>query len=58
MQSIEALRKELVLLYYALMFLLLGLVEASLGFSRIAGVATQISGVLFVIGIVFLIVHR
>ncbi|MBA3965896.1 MAG: DUF1328 domain-containing protein [Nitrospirales bacterium] len=46
------------MLYYALMFLLLGLVEASLGFSRIAGVATQISGVLFVIGIVFLIVHR
>ncbi|MBA3614404.1 MAG: DUF1328 domain-containing protein [Nitrospirales bacterium] len=43
--------------YYALMFLLLGLVEASLGFSRIAGVATQISGVLFVIGIVLLIVH-
>lgn len=45
------------MLYYALMFLLLGLVAAALGFSGIAGVATQISWVLFVVGIVLLIIH-
>lgn len=39
------------------MFLLLGLVAAALGFAGIAGVATQISWVLFVIGIVLLIIH-
>jgi uncharacterized membrane protein YtjA (UPF0391 family) len=45
------------MLYYALMFLLLGLVAAALGFSGIAGAATQISWVLFVVGLVFLIIH-
>jgi uncharacterized membrane protein YtjA (UPF0391 family) len=45
------------MLYYALMFLVLGLVAAALGFSGIAGVATQISWVLFVIGVVLLIIH-
>ncbi|MEX2491240.1 MAG: DUF1328 family protein [Nitrospirales bacterium] len=45
------------MLYYALMFLVLGLVAAALGLSGIAGVATQISWVLFVVGIVLLIIH-
>ena len=45
------------MLYYALMFLLLGIVAAALGMSGIAGVATQISWVLFVVGIVLLIIH-
>ena len=45
------------MLYYALLFLVLGLVAATLGFSGIAGAATQISWVLFVIGIVLLIIH-
>ena len=45
------------MLYYALMFLLLGLVAAALGLSGIAAVATQISWVLFVVGIVLLIIH-
>jgi uncharacterized membrane protein YtjA (UPF0391 family) len=49
--------KGVAMLYYALMFLLLGLVAAALGLSGIAGVATQISWVLFVIGIVLLIIH-
>ena len=46
------------MLYYALMFLVLGLVAAALGFAGIAGVATQISWVLFVVGVVLLIIHR
>ena len=45
------------MLYYALMFLLLGFVEAAPGLSGIAAVATQISWVLFVVGIVLLIIH-
>jgi len=45
------------MLYSALMFLLLGVVAAALGLSGIAAVATQISWVLFVVGIVLLIIH-
>ena len=45
------------MLYYALMFLLLGVVAAALGLSGIAAVATQISWISFVIGVVFLIIH-
>jgi len=45
------------MLYYALMFLLLGVVAAALGLSGIAAVATQISWILFVVGVVLLIIH-
>ena len=44
-------------MYYALMFLLLGVVAAALGLSGIAAVATQISWILFVVGVVLLIIH-
>jgi uncharacterized membrane protein YtjA (UPF0391 family) len=54
---IKGWRKEFLMLYYALMFLVLGLVAAALGFAGIAGVATQISWVLFVVGVVLLIIH-
>jgi len=42
------------MLYYALVFLLVGLVAGALG---LAGVATQISWILFLIGIVLLLIH-
>lgn len=45
------------MLYYALMFLLLGVVAAALGLSGIAAVATQISWILFVVGVVLLVIH-
>lgn len=45
------------MLNYTVMFLLLGFVAAALGLSGIAAVATQISWVLFMVGIVLLIVH-
>ena len=45
------------MLHYALIFLLVGLVAAALGLSGVAAVATQISWVLFLIGIVLLLVH-
>jgi uncharacterized membrane protein YtjA (UPF0391 family) len=45
------------MLYYALVFLVLGLVASLLGAYGVAAVASQIAWVLFVIGIVLLIVH-
>ena len=45
------------MLYYALMFLIVGLVAGALGLTGIAAVAGQISWILFLIGIVLLIVH-
>jgi uncharacterized membrane protein YtjA (UPF0391 family) len=45
------------MLYYALMFLLVGLVAGALGLFGVAAVAGQIAWVLFLVGIVILIVH-
>ncbi len=45
------------MLYYALVFLILGLFASALGAYGVAAVASQIAWVLFVIGIVFLVVH-
>jgi uncharacterized membrane protein YtjA (UPF0391 family) len=45
------------MLYYALVFLILGLVASALGAYGVAAVASQIAWILFVIGIVFLVVH-
>jgi uncharacterized membrane protein YtjA (UPF0391 family) len=57
-QSSSGLRsQEEMMLYYALVFLILGLVASALGAYGVAAVASQIAWVLFVIGIVLLIVH-
>jgi uncharacterized membrane protein YtjA (UPF0391 family) len=53
--SIESRRPSM--LYYALVFLILGLVASALGAYGVAAVASQIAWVLFVIAIVLLIVH-
>jgi len=45
------------MLYYALVFLVLGLVASLLGAYGVAAVASQIAWVLFVIGIVLILVH-
>ena len=45
------------MLYYALIFLVVGLIAGALGIYGVAGVASQIAWVLFLIGIVFLIIH-
>jgi uncharacterized membrane protein YtjA (UPF0391 family) len=50
-------QEEGTVLYYALVFLIVGLIAAALGASGVAAVASQISWVLFVIGIVLLVVH-
>lgn len=50
-------RKEAPMLYYALAFLVVGLIAGILGLSGIAAVASQISWILFLVGIVLLVIH-
>jgi uncharacterized membrane protein YtjA (UPF0391 family) len=45
------------MLYYALVFLIVGLIAGALGLFGIAAVASQISWILFLIGIVMLVIH-
>ena len=45
------------MLHYALVFLVVGLIAAALGLSGVAGIATQISWILFVIAIVLFVIH-
>jgi uncharacterized membrane protein YtjA (UPF0391 family) len=45
------------MLYYALMFLIVGLVAGALGLFGIAAVASQISWILFLVGVILLVVH-
>jgi len=45
------------MIYYALVFLIVGLVASALGLFGIAAIAGQISWVLFLIGIVLLVIH-
>jgi uncharacterized membrane protein YtjA (UPF0391 family) len=45
------------MLYYALVFLVVGLLAGALGLFGVAAVATQIAWVLFLIGIVLIVVH-
>ena len=45
------------MLYYALVFLVLGLVASLLGAYGVAAVASQIAWVLFIVGIVLIVLH-
>jgi len=45
------------MLYYALAFLVVGLVAGALGLFGVAAVATQIAWILFLVGIILLVVH-
>jgi uncharacterized membrane protein YtjA (UPF0391 family) len=45
------------MLYYALVFLIVGLIAGALGIYGVAAMASQIAWVLFLIGIVLLLVH-
>ena len=45
------------MLYYALVFLVIGLIAGALGLFGVVAVASQISWILFVVGIVLLVVH-
>lgn len=45
------------MLYYALIFLVVGLIAGVLGVSGVAAVASQIAWVLFLIGVALLVIH-
>jgi uncharacterized membrane protein YtjA (UPF0391 family) len=45
------------MLYYALMFLIVGLVAGALGLAGVAALAGQIAWILFLIGIVLIVIH-
>jgi len=45
------------MLHYALMFLIVGLIAGALGLIGVAQVASQIAWVLFLIGIIFVVIH-
>ena len=45
------------MLYYALMFLIVGLIASALGIYGVAALASQLAWFLFLIGIVLLVVH-
>jgi uncharacterized membrane protein YtjA (UPF0391 family) len=45
------------MIYYALVFLIVGLVAGALGLAGVAAVASQIAWVLFLIGVVLLVLH-
>jgi len=45
------------MLYYALVFLVIGLIAGALGLFGVAAIAAQISWILFLIGVVLLVIH-
>jgi uncharacterized membrane protein YtjA (UPF0391 family) len=45
------------MLYYALMFLVVGLIAGALNLAGVSTVAVQISWILFLVGIVLLVIH-
>ena len=45
------------MLYYALVFLIIGLIAGALGLFGVAAIASQIAWILFLIGIVLLVIH-
>jgi len=45
------------MLYFALLFLIVGLIAGALNIAGVAAIAVQISWILFVIGIVLVVIH-
>jgi uncharacterized membrane protein YtjA (UPF0391 family) len=45
------------MLYYALVFLVVGLIAGALNLAGVSAVAVQISWILFVIGVVLVVIH-
>ena len=50
-------REEVAMLYFALMFLVVGLIAGALNLAGVSAVAVQISWILFVIGVVLVAIH-
>ena len=45
------------MLYYALVFLVVGVIAGALNLAGVSAVAVQISWILFVIGVVLVVIH-
>jgi len=45
------------MIYYALVFLIVGLIAGALGIYTVASVASQIAWVLFLLGLILLVAH-
>jgi uncharacterized membrane protein YtjA (UPF0391 family) len=45
------------MLYFALVFLVVGLIAGALNLAGVAAIAVQISWILFVIGVVLVVIH-
>jgi uncharacterized membrane protein YtjA (UPF0391 family) len=45
------------MLYFALLFLVVGLIAGALNLAGVAAVAVQISWILFLIGVVLVVIH-
>ena len=45
------------MLYFALVFLVVGLIAGALNVAGVAAIAVQISWILFVIGVVLVVIH-
>ena len=45
------------MLYFALMFLIVGLIAGALNLAGVSAIAVQISWILFVIGVVLVVIH-
>ncbi|MGH7181823.1 MAG: DUF1328 domain-containing protein [Nitrospiraceae bacterium] len=45
------------MLYYALVFLVVGLIAGALNLAGVSAIAVQISWILFVIGVVLIVIH-
>jgi uncharacterized membrane protein YtjA (UPF0391 family) len=50
-------RKECAMLYYALVFLVVGVIAGALNLAGVSAVAVQISWILFLIGILLVAIH-
>jgi uncharacterized membrane protein YtjA (UPF0391 family) len=50
-------REESTMLYYALVFLVVGLIAGALNLAGVSTVAVQISWILFLIGVVLVAIH-
>jgi uncharacterized membrane protein YtjA (UPF0391 family) len=44
-------------LYYALVFLIVGLIAGVLGATGVAAIAAQIAWILFIVGVILLVIH-
>jgi uncharacterized membrane protein YtjA (UPF0391 family) len=50
-------KEEEAMLYYALVFLVVGVIAGALNLAGVSAIAVQISWILFVIGVVLVVIH-